>query len=64
MVFVQQKFDGWRLLRWAGCLVVGVTLIALGAVLYGLRTAPTVDLEFSAPKAGDSGVKMLFLGIA
>ena len=62
MVFVQQKFDGWRLLRWAGCLVVGVTLIALGAVLYGLRTAPTVDLEFSAPKAGDSGVKMLFLG--
>lgn len=62
MVFVQQRFNGWRVLLWSGCLVVGLLLIALGAVLHGLRTAPTVDLEFSAPPLGDSGVKTLFLG--
>jgi L-ascorbate metabolism protein UlaG (beta-lactamase superfamily) len=63
MARVQQQFNRRRALQWAGWLAVGVTLAAIGAVVYGLRTAPQVAPGARPPPpVAHSGVKTLFLG--
>lgn len=62
MVFLRQQFTGRRLLRWASGLLLLVTLVAAGAIVYALRTAPKIELAFNASTRVDAEVKTLFLG--
>lgn len=62
MMCVQQQFNGWRLLRWVGWVLLGLALVAAGGIAYGLRSTPDIDLGVHATGSADAEVQALFLG--
>lgn len=51
-----------RLLKFVGLLLLGLALVAAGAIVHGLRTAPEIDLGVNEPNDAGGEVKVLFLG--
>lgn len=62
MAFVRPQLKVRGILRMTGWLLLGLAIVALGAIVHGLRTAPKIELGVYPPASLDADVKALFLG--